>query len=84
MFASIIQVQKSLLFIFFLRKLKWLKITQFLFLRIKKSEITGFYMEKNSKLTRSQVFDPRISAIVRFVVDGVAKLVFVSVAVEAE
>ena len=41
-------------------------------------------MEKNSKLTRSQVFDPRISAIVRFVVDGVAKLVFVSVAVEAE
>ena len=31
-----------------------------------------------------QVFDPHISTTVRFVVDGVAKLVFVSVVAEAD
>ena len=47
-----------------------------------KSEISGFYKEKNSKFTGS--FNPHISATVCFVVDGVAKLVFVSIVIEAD
>ena len=31
-----------------------------------------------------QIFDPHISAIARFVIDGVAKLVFVSVVAKAD
>ena len=61
-----------------------------------KSEITGFYTWKNSNLLRvfpevvlcdidfsgffDVAFDPHISSIFRFVLDRVAKLLFVSVA----
>ena len=41
-------------------------------------------MEKNSKWESPQVFYPHVLTIVRFVVDGVAKLVFVSVIVEKQ
>ena len=42
-------------------------------------------MKKRANLWDSpQVFDPHISAIARFVVDGVAKLVFVSAVVEKQ
>ena len=40
--------------------------------------------QKNKLLGVSQVFDPHISAIFRFVVDCVAKLVLVSIVAEAD
>ena len=50
-----------------------------------KSEITGFYMERIANLLWVCLsFLSHISAIVHFVVDGVAKLVFVSGSVEAD
>ena len=47
--------------------------------------MTGFNMEILASYGESpQVFDPHISAIVCFVVDGVTKLIFVSVVVEVD
>ena len=49
-------------------------------LRIDMNQVTNLQICWDSP----QVFDPHISAIVRFVVDGVAKGVFLSVVVEAD
>ena len=50
-----------------------------------KSEITGFTWKKwQTYWESSENFDPHIYAIARFVADGVAILVFVSVVVEAD
>ena len=51
-----------------------------------KSEISGLYMKKKTQIygESPQVFDPHISEIDRFVVDGATKLVFVSYVVEAD
>ena len=58
-------------------------------LRIEMNQVTNlkseFYMEVHTNYWESpQVFDPYISAIVRFVVDGIAELVYVSGVVEAD
>ena len=81
MFASITKVQSHYFLNSFWTRLEWCKITQLFF----PCKMTGFYMEKTANLLWvSTSFLSRISAIIRFVVNGVAKLVFVSVAVEAD
>ena len=75
--------------VFFFRKFQTTVVegqTQELTQTCNKSEITVFYMEKKQQIywESLQVFDPHISGIVRFVVYGVAKLVLVSVVVEAD
>ena len=45
----------------------------------------GFYMKKKQIYLESpEIFDPHISAVVRIVVDSVAKLIFVSIVVKTD